>query len=52
MLVKNWMSKPAITIDANASMNDAIKLLKESQYQNAAGYGKGQARWDSDRSGS
>jgi acetoin utilization protein AcuB len=28
MLVKNWMSKPAITIDANASMNDAIKLLK------------------------
>jgi len=28
MLVKNWMSKPAITIDAGASMNDAIKLLK------------------------
>jgi acetoin utilization protein AcuB len=28
MLVKNWMSKPAITIDADASMNDAIKLLK------------------------
>ena len=28
MLVKNWMSKPAITIDAEASMNDAIKLLK------------------------
>ena len=28
MLVKNWMSKPAITVDANASMNDAIKLLK------------------------
>jgi acetoin utilization protein AcuB len=28
MLVKNWMSKPAITIDENASMNDAIKLLK------------------------
>ena len=28
MLVKNWMSKPAITIDANATMNDAIKLLK------------------------
>jgi acetoin utilization protein AcuB len=28
MLVKNWMSKPAITIDENESMNDAIKLLK------------------------
>ena len=28
MLVKNWMSKPAITIDAGASMSDAIKLLK------------------------
>jgi len=28
MLVKNWMSKPAITIDLEASMNDAIKLLK------------------------
>ncbi|MEJ2658912.1 MAG: CBS domain-containing protein, partial [Desulfobacterales bacterium] len=28
MLVKNWMSKPAITIDVNGSMNDAIKLLK------------------------
>jgi len=28
MLVKNWMSKPAITIDADASMHDAIKLLK------------------------
>ena len=30
MLVKNWMSKPAITIDAGASMNDAIKLLKNN----------------------
>jgi len=29
MLVKNWMSKPAITIDTNATMNDAIKLLKD-----------------------
>lgn len=29
MLVKNWMSKPAITIDANGSMKDAIKLFKE-----------------------
>ncbi len=28
MLVKNWMSKPVITIDADASMHDAIKLLK------------------------
>jgi len=28
MLVKNWMSKPAVTIDADASMHDAIKLLK------------------------
>jgi acetoin utilization protein AcuB len=28
MLVKNWMSKPAITIDADATMHDAIKLLK------------------------
>lgn len=29
MLVKNWMSKRVITIDANDSMQDAIKLLKE-----------------------
>ena len=29
MLVKNWMSKPAITINAEASMHDAIKLLKD-----------------------
>lgn len=29
MLVRNWMSKPVITIDANASMQDATKLLKE-----------------------
>lgn len=28
MLVKNWMSKPAIIIDIDDSMNDAIKLLK------------------------
>ena len=28
MLVKNWMSKPVITIDADASMYDASKLLK------------------------
>jgi acetoin utilization protein AcuB len=31
MLVKNWMSKPAITIDAGAFMNDAIKLLKNNK---------------------
>jgi acetoin utilization protein AcuB len=30
MLVKNWMSKPAITIDENDFMNDAIKLLKNN----------------------
>jgi len=29
MLVKNWMSKIAITINENESMQDAIKLLKE-----------------------
>jgi acetoin utilization protein AcuB len=29
MLVKNWMSKKVITIDANDSMQEAIKLLKE-----------------------
>ena len=29
MLVKNWMSKTVITIDANDSMQNATKLLKE-----------------------
>ncbi len=29
MLVKNWMSKPVVTINANDAMNDAIKLLKK-----------------------
>ena len=29
MLVKNWMSKNVITIDANDSMEDAMKQLKE-----------------------
>jgi acetoin utilization protein AcuB len=29
MLVKNWMSKPAITIEADASMHNAIGLLKQ-----------------------
>ena len=28
MLVKNWMSQPAITIDADSSLKDAIWLLK------------------------
>jgi len=30
MLVKNWMSKEAITVDINGSMQDATKLLKEN----------------------
>jgi acetoin utilization protein AcuB len=29
MLVKNWMNKQVITIDANDSMNNAIHLLKK-----------------------
>ena len=29
MLVKNWMSAPAVTIDAQSSMQDAMSLLKE-----------------------
>jgi acetoin utilization protein AcuB len=29
MLVKNWMSKNVITIDANDTMQDALRLLKE-----------------------
>ena len=29
MLAKNWMSKPAVTIDGNDSMKDAIKSLKD-----------------------
>jgi len=29
MLVKNWMSKNVVTIDANDSMQDATRLLKE-----------------------
>jgi acetoin utilization protein AcuB len=29
MLVKNWMSTPAVTIDAHSSMQDAINLLKK-----------------------
>ena len=30
MLVKNWMSRPVITIDENDSMQRAIQLLKEN----------------------
>ncbi|OQX24487.1 MAG: hypothetical protein BWK80_20640, partial [Desulfobacteraceae bacterium IS3] len=29
MLVKNWMSKPAVTVDVNDSMQNAVGLLKE-----------------------
>jgi acetoin utilization protein AcuB len=29
MLVKNWMSKPVVTIDVNSSMQDASHLLKK-----------------------
>lgn len=29
MLVKNWMSKPVVTIDVDDAMDDAIKLLKK-----------------------
>jgi len=30
MLISNWMSKPVIIVDANDSMKDARKLLKEN----------------------
>ena len=30
MLVKNWMSKPVITVDINDSMQKAIKIFKEN----------------------
>jgi len=29
MLVKNWMGEPAITIEADSSLKDAIWLLKQ-----------------------
>jgi len=29
MLVKDWMSKPVVTVDANDSMQTAMKLMKE-----------------------
>jgi acetoin utilization protein AcuB len=31
MLVKNWMSQPAITIDADALIEDAIKILQKHE---------------------
>ena len=31
MLVKDWMSKPAITIDADAVLEDAINLLQSQE---------------------
>lgn len=31
MLVKDWMSKPAVTIDADASVAKAVKLLKQRE---------------------
>ncbi len=33
MLVKNWMTKEVITIDADASMQDAIKILKLNNFR-------------------
>ncbi|MCJ7616430.1 MAG: CBS domain-containing protein [Desulfobacterales bacterium] len=29
MLVKNWMSKPVITVNENDSIQDAINLFKK-----------------------
>ncbi len=31
MLVRNWMSKNVITVDADESMQDAMKLIKENE---------------------
>ena len=31
MLVRNWMSKPVITIDSNDSMQEAMKAMKQHQ---------------------
>lgn len=31
MLVKNWMSQPAITVNVKDSMQDAIKIIKENK---------------------
>ena len=39
MLVKNWMSKDVVTVDADDSMQNAIYILTGTKYQNAAGHG-------------
>lgn len=41
MLVKNWMRKPAVTIDENDSMHDAITLLKNHNIKMLPVIGKG-----------
>jgi acetoin utilization protein AcuB len=33
MLVKNWMSKKVVTVDANDSMEEAMRLMKEKEVQ-------------------
>jgi acetoin utilization protein AcuB len=33
MLVSNWMSKNIVTVDANDSMHDAMKLMKENHFR-------------------
>ena len=52
MLVKNWMSKPAITIDEDESMYEATKLLKNHNIKMLPVMRKGKARRDYNRSGS
>ena len=41
MLVKNWMSKPVITVGENYSMQDAINLLKQHNIRMLPVMGKG-----------
>ena len=41
MLVKNWMSKPVITVDKKDSMQDAINLLKQHNIRMLPVMGKG-----------
>ena len=41
MLVKNWMSKPVITVGENYSMQDAINLLKQHDIRMLPVIGKG-----------
>ncbi len=52
MLVKNWMSKPAITIDEDESMYEAIKLLKNHNIKMLPVMEKGKLVGISNRSGS